>query len=81
MARWDERDQRHAERDNERLGRHDRAARLDAETQGPRWAWVISGFPVITGIGDAAIARTLGGGEGAHRIRPRAASTELPDAP
>lgn len=56
MERWDERNQRRAERDNERLGGDDWVAHLDAETPGPRWAWAIGAFPVIHWIGDAAIA-------------------------
>jgi hypothetical protein len=56
FERWDERNQRRSERDNERLGGDDWVARLDAETAGPRWAWAIAGVPVIGWIGDAAIA-------------------------
>lgn len=58
--RWDASNQRRAKRDDVRVGGEDWAARLDRDTPGPRWAWAISGIPLLHWIGDAAIAISTG---------------------
>ncbi len=40
---------------DQRLGGDDWIERLNEETPGPGWAWVISGIPFIGWIGDAVI--------------------------
>ena len=55
LEKWDRANQARAERDNQRLGGDDWVERVNEETPGPAWAWVISGIPFIGWLGDVVI--------------------------